>query len=495
MPRQWDDSSPASDSGSIESVSTLDGVEVAPNPAPDLDLITELIEMIERNPRGKEIRVLLMQHYALCGWHVAAKEEAHRILNIDPTSQEAQVYLENHSEVEPQGGGGAANGKKKAKSPKDNINSKGKHRDAIFSQRQGAQASPWQPSLHSITSIAASQRELEEGYVALIESAKLCLRETKLVKDLKDSECENQISDLEALANGQVSSVVRFKPLEGVKVVAESIVADSKNGDRNGLNTAVKDLEDLAKWCTKSGNLAKDSGKGKSRSTGCEDQDKIREALVKRVKALKALLPKRLQPLADLAFMHAEHEILLRKYTNDETMTLDPIADIPRAKFWTSEDGYAWDMEELARAIISGKGVMRNPLSKQMFTRADIRAIVQHPLGKGLQALQVEQSKLKRGVRPQTIDELDRLAKVLQDDNSEDGKQSHFAVEIFVSYKETLPDGEQEAIDNLNVPARDSHTGIAFDATIGEALRDVEGNRICSHKAGDLLSQAVKFLR
>lgn len=495
MPRQWDDCSSASDFGSIESARTSDGTDVAPTPAPDLELITELTEMIDRNPRGKEIRVLLMQHYALCGWHAAAKEEAYRVLNIDPTSQEAQIYLVKHSEVESQGGVRAANGKKKVKSSKDTNKSEGKHGAALSSQRQGAQAPPWQPSLHPITSIAASQRELEEGYVALIESAKLCLRQTKLVKDLKDSECENQISDLEALANGQVSSVVRFKPLEGVKVVAEAIIADSKDGDRNGLNTAVKDLEDLTRWCRKSGNPAESSGKGKSRSTVCEDQDKIREALVKRVKVLKALLPKSLQPLADLALMHAEHEILHRKYTNDETMTLDPIADIPRAKFWTSEDGYAWDMEELARAITSGKGVMRNPLSKQMFTRADIRAIVQHPLGKGLQALQVEQGKLKRGIRPQTIDELDKLAKVLQDDNSEDGKESHLAVEIFVSYTETLPDGEQKAIDNLNVPAKDSHTGIAFDATIGEALRDVEGNRICSHKAGDLLSQAVKFLR
>ena len=495
MPRQWDDSSPASDSGSIESASTPDDIEVAPHPAPDLELITELIEMIERNPRGKEIRVLLMQHYAICGWHVAAKEEAHRVLDIDPTAQEAQSYLEKHSEVESRGGDGAANGKKEAKSSKDTIKSKGKHGEVTLLRRQGAQAPPWQPSLHPITSVATSQRELEDGYVALFESAKLCLRETKLVKDLKVSQCENQISDLEALANGQVSRVVRFKPLEGVKVVAKAIVADSTDGDRNGLNAAVKDLEDLARWCRKSGDSAESSGKGKSRSTGCDDQDRIREARVKRVKALKALLPKSLQPLADLALMHEDHEILHRKYTNNETMTLDPISDIPRAKFWTSEDGYAWDMEELARAIASGKGVMRNPLSKQMFTRADIRAIVQHPLGKGLQALQVEQSKLKRGVRLQTIDELDRLANLLQGDDSEDGKQSHLAVEAFVSCLETLPDGEQKAIGNLNVPAKDSHTGMAFDATIGEAVRDVEGNRICSHKAGDLLSQAVKFLR
>ncbi len=236
------------------------------------------------------------------------------------------------------------------------------------------------------------------------------------------------------------------------------------------------------------------SRNGKGKSTGNDDQDRIREALVKRVKTLKALLPKDLQPIAGLAMMHAEHEVLHRKYIKDETMSFDAVSDIPRSNFWTSEDRYAWDMEELARAITSGKGVMRNPLSKQMFTRADIRAIIQHPLGKGLQALRVEQSKLKRGVRPQTIDEIDRLAKVLLVDMSEDGKPSHLAVEVFVSYLETLPSGEQEAIDNLKVPATDSHTGMAFDATIGEAVKDVEGNRMCSHKAGDLLAQAVKYL-
>lgn len=58
--------------------------------------------------------------------------------------------------------------------------------------------------------------------------------------------------------------------------------------------------------------------------------------------------------------MHAEHEILHRKYINDETMSFDAISEIPRANFWTSEDGYAWDMEELAAAITSGKGVERN---------------------------------------------------------------------------------------------------------------------------------------
>ena len=334
---------------------------------------------------------------------------------------------------------------------------------------------------------------MEEGYVALLEKAKLCLSETKAFSSFQSTDCEDQMSDLAALASGKVGSAVMVKPLEGVKSVAEAIMASSPRGSEKGVDVAFKDLKNLAGWLMNSGDLAENFIKGKG-STGNDDQDALRDALVERVKALKALLPKDLQGTADSAMMHAEHEILHRIYVNDETMALDAVSDIPRANFWSSEDGYAWDMEELVRAITSGKGVMRNPLSKQMFTKTDIRAIIQHPLGKEVQALRVEQSKLKRGVRPQTIDELNKLANILLEDNSEDGKPSHLALEGFVSYLETLPMGEQRAIDDLKVPANDSHTGIAFDSTIGEAVNDVQGNRVCSHKAGDFLAQAVRYL-
>ena len=516
-PGQWPDSCPASDLGSIESeeiqddsgdasysasdLGSIESEEIqddsgdASYPGPDLALISELIENIERSPAAQEARKLLMQHYAMCGWHDAAKEEAYRILKVDRNAKEAQEYLDTSCKWSLRRSDGDS--KRKAKPAKMDIKCKEKHGKPNGSQRQSAKASTWRPSLFPIKSTVASLQELEDGYITLLKSAQLGLDEMKLLKDLKAPDCEDLISDLEELAKGQVSSVVRVKPLEGANVVAEAIVADSRKGGQNGLNAAVKDLEDLARWLRKSGHSADISGKGKgkSRSTGNDDEAEIREALVKRAKTLKALLPKDLQSLADSAMMHAEHELLHRKYTNDETMGFDPVSDIPRSSFWASEDGYAWDLEELARAIRSGKGVMRNPLSKQMFTRADIRAIIQHPLGRGLQALQVEQGKLKRGVRPQTIDQLDTLANVLLNDTTEDATPSHLAVETFVSYLETLPSGEQKAIDDLKVPAKDSHTGMAFDTTIGEAVRDVQGNRVCSHKTGDFLAQAVKYLK
>ena len=465
-------------------------------PEPDIALINELLQTIEGNPLAQEAHLLLMQQYARCGWLDAAKEEAHRVLQIDGTVMEAQRYLQDIGKASLKQGGRTAKKRGGAKFAKINVESKGKDREASNSREQSAQTLTWRPSLFPINSRSASLQELEEGYAALLRNAKLCLSEMNALRSLKAPDCEAQISKLAALANGQLSSVVRVKPLESVEVVAEAIVAGSSDSGENGVDVALKDLGELVSWLKMSGDPAGTIIKDQSSSTDKDNQNGTREALVKRVKALKAFLPKALQPIADLALMHAEHELLQRDYVNDKTMvSFDPVSDIPRATFWSSEDGYAWNMEELVGAITSGKGVMRNPLSKQMFTKTDIRAIIQHPLGKALQALQIEQSELKRGVRPQTIDELDTLAKTLLADMTEDGKPSHLALEAFVSYLETLPSGEQQAIEDLKVPARDSHTGIAFDGTIGETVKDVQGNRVCSHKAGDFLAQAVKYLK
>lgn len=117
-------------------------------------------------------------------------------------------------------------------------------------------------------------------------------------------------------------------------------------------------------------------------------------------------------------------------------------------------------MEELVAAIQSNGGVMRNPLSKQMFTTEDVRNIVQHPLGKCLAALRIEQSKLSQGIRAKTIEELDKMAKVLLADMSEDQIKSRDILDAFSAYVATLPGAEQDALDKLRVPATDSHTGM-----------------------------------
>jgi hypothetical protein len=263
------------------------------------------------------------------------------------------------------------------------------------------------------------------------------------------------------------------------------------NPDR-AIDIAAADLADMVRWLR----LPKSQPSQSFQSPiPADNGDAVREALAKRVHALTAALPKELQPHASSAQMHVEHEVLRRTYFCSETMLGDPIADVPRERFWVSEDGYAWDMEELAQALASNGGVMRNPLSRQMFTPQDIRAIVQHPLGTQLGALQIEQSMLSRGVRPNTIEQLDKLATVLLADMSTDQITSRHAVDEFLAHVATLPQAEQKAIDVLRVPARDSHTGQPFDTSIGEAVRDAQGNRVCFHKTGDFLKQAAHHLR
>ena len=290
--------------------------------------------------------------------------------------------------------------------------------------------------------------------MALLKNANLLLEEMKLLKDLKAPTCETDISNLSAITQGQVGNIVKTKNLKGIKAVADAIMAKSKASDQTGLDVAMKDLGDVTWWSRNLGSSGDSSFTSKDAIIDHKEQDEVRKALVKRVKGLKALLPNSLHQLADSAMMHADHELLQREYVSNETMVLfDPVANIPRTNFWTSEDGYAWDMDELVGAIKRGKGVMRNPLGEQMSTEADIRSIIQHPLGKGLQALRVQQSKLKRGVRPQTISQIDTLGKALLEDNSEEGKPSRVAVEAFTAYLETLPSSEQKAIDDLKVPA------------------------------------------
>ena len=475
-----------------DNVSSAANMKIFTYPMPDTELIGELLGHIERSPPALGARELLMQQYTTYGWFEAAGDLAQEVLELDPMNGAAKTCLDHLLGTAAGKGKGKGKGRENTKKERQTkANGKGKSKTEKGGRRrtQAGGAAAWQPTLTPIASPKSALRKLEEGYKAMLENAKLLHSEAKLLHDLKGMRAldrEGHILDLAALAQGKVTSVIRPKKLGSVKTIAKAIMTENTGGSEARIDIAFKDLEDMMRWLRRS-----DEGKA-ARS---DDRDALRDALVKRVRALKGLLPSDLQVLPDKALMHAEHELLQRTYINTETMYGDEVSDIPRENFFVSEDGYAWDMEELAQAITSGGGVMRNPLSKLMFTPADVGHIVQHPQGKGLAALQVAQSKLKKGVRPKTIDELDRLAKVLLADQTEDQAPSRHAVDAFAAYLATLPRAEQKAIDGLRVPAKDSHTGMEFDTTIGEAVKDAQGNRVCSHKIGDFLSQAAKHLR
>jgi hypothetical protein len=424
---------------------------------PDMTLVNELYEAIELNPPAIEARKLLVEHYLLVGWTDAANDAIAELLKLVPKDEMAKIstLAPTVNAVQPE---------PKASTP--SIANK-----------------PISP-LH-IDDLQSASREFAKDYTTLRERAQKLQNELRLVGNLPLQRenahiFEKLTHDINALADGHIRIAVRARQPGSVKVVARKM----EDKPHQALEIAISDLTDMANWLR--------AADGQQHTL---DNDAVREALAKRVRALIAALPTELQDHASTALMHVEHEVLRREYVCKETLLGDdPIADIPRANFWVSEDGYAWDMEELAQAIKSNDGVMRNPLSKQMFTPNDVRAIVKHPLGKGLGALQIEQSKLRKGVRPATVKRLADLAKVLKADMSDDQMASRHAIDDFLAYVATLPDTEQKSIDKLRVPAKDSHTGLPFDSTIGEAVRDAQGNRVCIHKTAEFIGQAARHL-
>ncbi|KAF2192231.1 hypothetical protein K469DRAFT_745718 [Zopfia rhizophila CBS 207.26] len=329
---------------------------------------------------------------------------------------------------------------------------------------------------------AALELELSEGHRIIRSRALLLLQDIRLIQHLQGEvgltfTDDDRAKQLEQVAQGSIGAVLSVPRPSSARSVARALESDQDNA----LDVAVQHLSDVARWM---------------HSAEHPDKGSTRDALARRIQVIVAALSDpNLQRIPAMALMHVEHEVLKRSYVNNETMYGDTIDQISRGDFFASEDGYAWSMEELSACLASNGGVMRNPLSHKPFSESDIRGIVQHPLGNKLVPLQEEQARMSQGIRPQTIEELEKLSSTLLADMSEQQISSRHAIDEFLSHVAVLPQAEQDAIDRLRVPATDSHTGQAFDCTIGDAVRDAQANKICLHKTGDLIGQAARYLR
>jgi hypothetical protein len=312
---------------------------------------------------------------------------------------------------------------------------------------------------------SSAEKSLEEGYTKLKLEAKLLREEIEAVyaSGRISMDDEKIISDLQAISGGRVSAVVSPQPLP-VREVAKTIMATPARCQE----LIFEDFEAIVRWATC--------------QTPPLGPDGIRERLVKRKTLLEAALPGSMEPPSAAAFAQIERECLRKTYVNSETMLGDKIDDIPKQNFFVSEDNYAWDMDELAQALASNKGVMRNPLSREMFSESDIRKILAHPLGQRLKPIRLEQSQLKKGARSATIDWVEKLGRIMLADQSVDAAPSRQAMDEFIAYMATLPEPEQRTLNSLKIPARDGHTGQPFDYTIGESVRDARANTTCFHK-------------
>ena len=435
----------------------------------DSSLIEELLHTIELDPANLEAKKLLSGQWQILGWDEAAADLADEVLAVQPGDREAQFI-------------------------RDSVRSGGHQQDQT-TRTDAPPAYSFSISDGPAASDVRTTRQLKDAYKTLRDEAKSLLQELLCFKQVAPTaDCTEQVNDLTALSEGRMFSVARrtvgqstagpskapVGPPPTVKVLALSMKVDPNTA----VDTAILDFTNVLEW----------ERQRKPRRSGT-NADAARDAVRKRADALKTMLPNKMSHIALDAFMHMEHEILKKTYVNSETMIAgDPVADIPRSDFWVSEDGYAWDMTELVQAIEANGGIMRNPLSRENFTVSDVQAIIRHPHGKRLAAMQVEQSKLSKGVRQETITKMRELARVVLDDQSANSHPSHDAVDSFLSYMVTLPKNEQEAPDRLRVPAVDSHTRQKFDMSIGDAVRDAKSNQICFHKAGDLLNQAASWL-
>ena len=420
----------------------------------DWTLVNDLYNTIEQNPSAIEAHELLLQQWAQAGESDAAKGVATELLQLDKNNAEARRYLKM----------------KLSESATEAVR-------PMQQPKPIQQPKPTEADTFRVEDLPGKVEEIRtRAYNLGLDICLIRVLRTRDGQEYDTPKTEALTKVLKSLSQGSIKDALGAYPPRSALHVSQVI----ESCPDRARDIAIEDLIHYVRWKRYKERL---------------NTDDVREALGRRVKVLDAALPEGLRTEARTALMHVEHEELHREYVNDETMYKDAVSDIPRDHFWASEDGYAWDMGELAAALSANDGVMRNPMTRQMFSASDVTCIVQHPLGKGLAALQVEQSQLFRGVRPTSIDRVETLSAILLADMSVDQIESRRSLDEFLSYSATLPVQEQEALDRLKIPAVDSHTGQPFDCTIGEAVRDVQANRVCFHKAGDLLGQAARYLR
>ncbi|KAI0127150.1 hypothetical protein BJ170DRAFT_683004 [Xylariales sp. AK1849] len=318
---------------------------------------------------------------------------------------------------------------------------------------------------------ASADKTVEQGYSSLLREARLLEEEYSIARPSGKAEAkehEEAVSNLSAMSEGRVSTAVSSSQTLSVKEVARQ-VAKFPSRSQELLH---EDFESVAQWAT-----AQEPPLNK---------DQIRQRLFRRKDLLEAALPDSMKSSIESAMMLAERHSLAKKYVNNSTMLGEAVEDIPRGNFFVSEDNFAWDMEELAQALKVNDGVMRNPYSRNMFSESDIRKIMRHPLAQVLRPLQIAQNELKKGIRPATIDWVAKVGRIMLADQSPDAGQSRKAMDEFLAYSVTLPDSEQTTLNSLKIPARDSHTGQAFDYTIGTSVGDAKANVTCFHKVSKI---------
>src|SRR3569833_2196772 len=337
-------------------------------------------------------------------------------------------------------------------------------------------AAAWKPpgatqsinaDLDTPSGFAEAEEELTKGYSALMEESRHLALEVGSVVARFSTEVpghEDALENLVQVGKGHVSSVFSSGQPPSARDAARQL-REAPSAKKQ--NLVYEDFEGLVRWY-----LSKKP---------TPSADEIRQHVVQRKQVLDSVLPHPTESYTTAALVYIERNFLEKKYVNDETMYGDSIRDIPQENFFVSEDNYAWDMSELVQCLTANSGVLRNPLSREMFTETDVRRILAHPLGGAVKLQQQKQDDLK-GLRKETIDRVAKVGQILHADQSADMAPSRQAMDEFLAYVARLPASEQETINSLRIHAKDSLNGQKFDNTIGQSIQDAKGNMTCFHK-------------
>ena len=433
--------------------------------ADNLVLINDLNQCILMNPRAVHPLRLLVQIYSRQGMVREAVETAWNLIEIDMDGLDASTYNTLSSDVQA-GIGRLRRRRDSGQSPHLSF-----RQPRRMSSRSGNDQSFPSTPVRQIRYFSGYETPGHMGGFHLGFGADLGNRDyhgenvdiyqedTRLYRPPRNTFQRQR-------ENSGDSYRAREKPTQTLRLPHIQTVADRMaSNPSESLDTAIQDLVSLISASRKQDPPPSD--------------DNLRSSCVARTKDLASVLHPKYKYLAQQALMHIDHEQLNHSYTNDETMvSVEPISTIPRDRFFVSEDNYAWDMAELVDALKANPAAaLRNPLSRAPFTEADVTAIVHHPLGRGLGAMQVQQNELRQGVRKETVDKMAALARVLLEDE-DSMEESREAMDDFAAYTATLPRQEKDALDALRVPAIDRHTGWGYDASLGEMLRDAKGNQV-----------------
>jgi hypothetical protein len=400
---------------------------IAGSGEPDMALIAELLEDISRNPPALPARKLLVEHYMSIGWLEAALDNAKDLKTLAPRDRDVVQFVQT-LEKRPDLPAPAKQPTSVVTAPALDAREwdpkTGRYRKPTSSKhaRKASEA----PIVGIHGDVDAARQDLTQGYQNLRAKAKHVLADLLHLQKLQRKAGlppSKDVDKVQAIAEGGgFGQAATLKPPGSARSVARLM----RDNSDEAASLAISDLEDTVKW------IRAPHGK----SSGVDD-DAVRDFLVKRTEAVQSTLPDSLKVFCELALMHVEHEYLERNYANTETMLCEEIKDVPRANFYVTEDNYAWDMEELVQAITANNGVLRNPLSREMFTPKDVKGILLHPLGKPLAALGVEQHEMSKGIRIDTIVHMEELSNVLLTDQTADTLPSRKAVDEFLAYVAT----------------------------------------------------------